>query len=61
MRGALVAQAPRLQNFFMLNSVEHENFPLINVEMPTIVGISTCMSRKNSILGLSESEKCLIS
>ena len=33
---------------------------LINVEMPTIVGISTFMSRKNSILGLSEPEKCLI-
>ena len=30
-------------------------FLLINVEMPTIVG------RKNSILGSSEPEKCLIS
>ena len=34
---------------------------LINVEMPTTVGISTFRSRKNSILGLSEPEKCLIS
>ena len=34
---------------------------LINVEMPTIVGISTFMSRKNSILILSEPEKCIIS
>ena len=32
-------------------------FSLINVKMPTIVGILTFMSRKNSILGLSESEK----
>ena len=29
--------------------------------MPTIVGILTYMDRKNSILGLSEPEKCLIS
>ena len=33
---------------------------LINVEMPTIVRISTFVSRKNSILGLCEPEKCLI-
>ena len=32
-------------------------FLLINVKMPTIVGILTFMSRKNNILGLSESEK----
>ena len=32
-------------------------FLLINVKMPTFVGILTFMSRKNSILGLSESEK----
>ena len=36
-------------------------FLLINAEMPTIVGISTFKSRKNSILGLSEPEKYLIS
>ena len=36
-------------------------FLVANVEMPTIVGISTFMSRKNSVLGLSEPEKCLIS
>ena len=36
-------------------------FLLINVEMPTIVGILTFMSRKNSILGLCEPEKCLVS
>ena len=33
-------------------------FLLIDVKMPTIVGILTFMSRKNSILGLSEPEKC---
>ena len=32
-------------------------FPLINVKMPTIVGILTFMSGKNSILGLSEPVK----
>ena len=37
-------------------------FLLINVKMPTInVGILTFMSMKNSILGLSEPGKCLIS
>ena len=34
-----------------------EFFLLINVKMPTIVGILTFMGRKNSILGLSEPEK----
>ena len=32
-------------------------FLLINIKMPTIVGILTVMSGKNSILGLSESKK----
>ena len=36
-------------------------FLLINVRMPITVGILTFMNRKNSILGLSEPEKCLIS
>ena len=31
---------------------------LINVKMPKMVGISTFMSRKNSILDLFEPEKC---
>ena len=34
---------------------------LIKDEKPTGVGISTFMNRKNSILSLSEPEKCLIS
>ena len=40
----------------MLNSAEHDIFLLINVKMPTIVGVLTFMSRKNSILSLSEPE-----
>ena len=36
-------------------------FLLINVKMPTIVGILTFMSGKNSILGLSEPKKGRIS
>ena len=32
--------------------------PLIHVKMPTIVGILTCMSGKNSILCLYEPKKC---
>ena len=32
-------------------------FLLINVKMPTVVGILSFMSWKNSILGLFESEK----
>ena len=36
-------------------------FLLLNIKMPTIVGSLTFMSMKNSILGLSEHGKCLIS
>ena len=32
-------------------------FFLINVKMPTTVGILTVLSKKNNILGLSEPEK----
>ena len=42
------------KTFFVLNSAEYEFFLLINVEMPTIVGILTFMSGKNIILDLSE-------
>ena len=38
----------------MLNSTEHDFFLLINVKMPTPVGILTFMSGKISILDLSE-------
>ena len=36
-------------------------FLLINIKMPTIVGILTFMGGKNSILGLSEPKKSQIS
>ena len=45
------------KTFFMFNSTEHKIFLLINVKMPTIVGILTFMSMKSSILGLSEPKK----
>ena len=38
---------PRLKTFFMLNSTETEIILLMNVKMPTIVGILTFMSRIN--------------
>ena len=47
--------------FFMLNSLSMKFFLLINVKIPTIVGILTFMSRKNSILGLSELKMSQIS
>ena len=50
----LQLRARGYKTFFMLNSVEHEIFPLIDVKMPTIVGILTCMIGKNNILGLTE-------
>ena len=39
----------------MLLSAEYKNFLAHNVKMLIIVGILTVMSRKNDILGLSES------
>ena len=36
-------------------------FLLLNVKMPTVVGILTFMSGKISILGLAEPKKCRIS
>ena len=45
------------KTFFMLNSTKHEIFLLINVKMPTFVGIGTFMSAKKNILGLSEHKK----
>ena len=35
-------------------------FPLINVKVPTVVGILTFMSRKNFMLSLLEHEKSFI-
>ena len=42
------------KTFIMLNSAEHKIFLLINVKMPTIVGILTFISGKNCVIGLSE-------
>ena len=42
------------KTFFMLTQLSIKFFLLIHVKMPTIVGILTCMSGKNNILGLSE-------
>ena len=60
-----VAWPQDYKTFSMLNSAEHpcsiqlsvKFFLFINVKMPTIVGILTFLSRNNSIVGLSESDK----
>ena len=46
-----LSQAPRLETFFLLNSIEREIFPA------PVVGILTFMSGKNYILGISEPKK----
>ena len=43
--------------FLCSTQLSMDFFLLINVKMPTIVGILTFISRKNSIIGLSEPEK----
>ena len=58
----LIKPGPEVIKLFSCSTqLSMKVFLLINVEMPTVVGISTFMSRKNNILGLSEPEKCLIS
>ena len=59
-KGLLNPKQPTNQ-FFILNSAEHDFFLFTNVKMPTSVGTLTFVSRKNSILGFSEPEKCRIS
>ena len=51
----LQATEPRPQGYKTQLSMDF--FPLINVKMPTTVGIFTFISRKNNILNLSEFEK----
>ena len=41
-------QAPRLHNFFMLNSDEREIYPVHTCYFPTIVGILTFISKINT-------------
>ena len=49
-----------IELFSCSTQLSMEFFLLINVKMPTTVGILTFMDRKNSILGLSEHNKMLI-
>ena len=59
--GAL-RSSPEVINFFSCSTqLSMKFFLLINVKMPTIVGILTFMSRKNSLLHLSEPEERWIS
>ena len=50
-----------IKHFSCLTQLSMNFFLLINVKIPTIVGILTFMSWKNSILGLPEPNKCRIS
>ena len=53
---------PEVNKLFSCSSqLSMKLFLLINVKMPTNVGILTFMSMKYSILGLSEPKKCQIS
>ena len=53
---------PKVIKLFSCSTQLSMNFFLfINVKMPTIVGILTFISKKKSILGLSEPEKSCIS
>ena len=50
---------PRLLKISCSTQLSMNYFLLINIKMPTIVGILTLMSRKNSIVGFSEPDKKL--
>ena len=50
-------QAPEAIKLFLCSTQLSMKFFLLNVRMPTIVGILIFMSGKNSILGLSEPNK----
>ena len=50
-----------IKHFSSSTQVSMKFFLLINVKMPTIVGILTFISRKKSILGLPEPEKSCLS
>ena len=47
----------RAMTMIYLTQLSMEFSPLINVKMPTIVGIFICMSGKNNMLGLTEPKK----
>ena len=50
-----------IKHFLRSTQLSMKIFLLINVKMPTFVGILTFMSGKNSILGLSEPKTSQIS
>ena len=51
----MIKPGPEVIKLFSCSThLNMEFFLLINVEMPTVIGILTVMSGKNSILGLSE-------
>ena len=54
-------QTPWLLKYSCSTQLTMKFFLLINVKMPTINGILTFMSKKNSILGLSEPKKSWLS
>ena len=54
---SIMETSPRILNNFMFNSAEHEFFLLINVKMPTVVGISTFMSKKKAFRAYPSQEK----
>ena len=58
----LLDTAPKVIKLFPCSTqLSMKFFLLINVKMPTIVGILTSLSGKNIILGLSEPKKCCFS
>ena len=55
----LLTPGPKVIKLFPCSTrLNMKIFLLINIKMPTIVGILTIMGRKNNTLGLSEPEKC---
>ena len=54
----IMLSGPKVMKYFSCSTqLRMKFFLLINVKMPTIVGILTFMSMKNSIIGFSEPEK----
>ena len=53
----MLCSGPRVIKKSCSTQLGMKSFLLINVKMPTIVGILTFMNRKLSILSLSEAEK----
>ena len=52
-------QGPKVIKLFSCSTqLSMDFFLLINVKMPTVVGILTFLNMKNSIISLSEPKKC---